>query len=406
MTLTIQQIYERYGQREFVRVIEVKRRNTDDSYESSWNNIELLSNIKNLTNSVAGINYSIPDDNYSFGIVKVGNLKLKLLSKNGQYGDETMANSIFNGFLRHKSLIRVRDGFVDKYTDPDNPVDVLVTVFEGFIDGTSTGTKVDKNNIIQELQCIDLLSFLLKENTKSDMGTLTQTTLSDLIYEILNRATFTDFFTVDTGNISPGYDILSLDMSVYEGQTQLYNIFENLSLGHSIYYVRDGVFFYKAIKNSISTTFEVNEKKIIKLANYDTGAVVVYEKMFWSDSSESYSSPTNIYRKTKTIDIEACTNSTQRQNVLNYIGGVVRIKRQKVKLEIPYYPNIFILEKLGVDYPDIFPEDAFIWDVSNWDEAYWRDSVNASPISNINWLVRNIKHSSFKTTLILEEVTA
>lgn len=404
MTLTLEQIYTRYGQREFARVIEVKRRNTDDSYEASWQNIETLSGLRNLNNAVSNISYSTPQDGYSFGIVKVGNLKLKLNSKYGQFDTENNENSIFYGYLRHKSLIRVRDGYVDKYTDYDVPVDVLVTVFEGFIDGTSTGTKVDDDNILQEIQCVDTLSFLLKENTIADMGVLSQTTLSNVIYEILNRATFTDFFTVDSGNITPGYDITTLDLSQYEGQTQLYTVFENLSLGHSVYFVRDNIFYYQAIKDNETTTFSVDEKKIIKLSNYNNGADVVFEKFYWEDSSESYTAPTSLYNQTKTINIKACTNSTQRQNVLNYVGGVARIQRKSVKLEIPYYPNIFVMQKITADYPEILPADAFIWDVSNWDEAVWRLPISASPITQVNWVIRDIKHSNFKTTIILEEV--
>ncbi len=404
MALTLEQIYTRYGQREFARAIEVKRRNKDNSYESTWKNIETLSNIKNVINSVASTSYTTPDDGYSFGIVKVGSLKLKLISKFGEFDGENNPNSIFNGFIRHKSLIRIRDGYVDKYTDYNSPVDVLSTAFEGFIDDTSTGTKVNKDNIIQELQCIDTLSFLLKANTKADMGALVQTTLSDLIYEILNRSEFTDFFTVSGANINPGYDISLLDMSEYEGQTQLYTIFENLSLGHSLYYVLGGIFYYQATKTTESTTFVVDEKKIINLSNYNCGASAVFEKFFWEDSNESYTSPTNLFNKPKTINIKACTDSTQRQNVLNYVGGVARVQRQKVKLIIPYYPNLFVSQKITTIYPEILPSDAFVWDVSNWDEAYWRDPISASPILQINWVIREAKHIGFKTNLILEEV--
>ena len=404
MALTLEQIYTRYNQREFARIIEVKRRNTNDTYEASWQNIETLSGLRNLDKAVASISYSTPNDGFSFGIVNVGNLKLRLNSKFGQFDTEDNLNSIFYGYVRHKSLVRVRDGYVDKYTDYDTPVDVLATVFEGFIDGTSTASKVDKDNILQDLQCVDALAFLLKENTLADMGALVQTTLSNLIYEILNRAEFTDFFTVAALNIAPGYDITALDMTQYEGQTQLFTIFENLSLGHSIYFVRGGILYYQDIKYNEATTFSVDEKKIINLSNYNNGADNVFEKFYWEDSSESYTAPTSLYNRSKTINIKGCTNSTQKQNVLNYVGGVSRIQRKQVKLEIPYYPNIFIMQKITADYPEILPSDAFIWDVSNWDEAVWRLPVSASSITQVNWVIRNIKHSGFKSTVILEEV--
>jgi len=405
MSLTIQEIYDRYSVREFTRLIEVKRRKTDNSYEDNWQSIELLSGQKELEGNIKSIDFSIANDSFSFGIVNVGNMKMIMNSKYGEFDDETNQNSIFYGFLRHKSQIRVRDGFVDKYTDPNNPINIYTNVFQGFIDETSESTKVDDDNVIQYLQCIDILSFLLKSYTKADMGALTSTNINDLVYEILNRSEFTDFFSVDIGNIDAGYNISSFDISQYEGQTQLFTIFEDFSVGHSFFYIRDSIFYYKDIKKGNPTSLEINNRKIIKFANYDNGSKNVFEKLYWEDSNESYTSPTNKYNKTKTFNVKGCTNSTQRQNLLNFIGTITRIQRKKVKLEIPYYPLIFILDELQVVEQEIIPSDALVWDAGLWDVNYWRNSISASYTSNVgNWLVKEVKHNNYQTTLILEEV--
>ncbi len=96
MPLTLQQIYERYSNREFVRVVEVKRLNQDGvTYESSWQDVETLSGLKLLTKTVKNITSNIANSNYNFGIVTIKNLKITFLSKNGQFDDENNRNSIF-----------------------------------------------------------------------------------------------------------------------------------------------------------------------------------------------------------------------------------------------------------------------------------------------------------------------
>jgi hypothetical protein len=405
MTLTIEQIYNRYSVRDFVRKIEIKRRNEDGTtYENDWQDVEELTGLKILDKSVASIKYSLSNNSYNFGIVTVGNAKVTFISKNGQFDDEINSSSIFNGFIRHKSLIRIRDGYVDNYTDPTAPVDVLTTVFEGFIDGTSKSTKVDKDNLNQTLLCIDLLSFLLKENTISDMGALSSTTLDALIFEILNRSEFTDFFTVDALNINAGYDIQSFDISQYEGQTTLYTLFENFSIGHSFFFVKDGVFLYKEITDGNAIGFVIDNKKLIEFSNYDNGIQNVFERLNWEDSSESFTSSPNKYNRGKTINIKGATNTIQRQNLLNVIGGITKIQRKRIRVKIPYFMNIFILDSITIDSPEIIPEDAFVWAVSAWGEKRWRKSLKADNISSSDtWIVRDVKHSNFVTTLIVEE---
>jgi hypothetical protein len=406
MTLTIQQIYERYSQREFKRVIEIKRRNEDGlTYESNWQNVEELSGLKLLDKSVQNISYKLPNNNYNFGIVNVGNAQVSLNSKNGQFDDERNSGSIFNGFIRHKSLIRIREGYVDKYTDSSNSTDVLINVFQGFIDDTSNSTKVDNDNLIQTLQCIDMLSFLLKDNTISDIGTLTSTTLESLIYEILNRSQFTNFFTVNASNINAGYDINPFDVSQYEEQTTLYSLFENFSAGHSFFYVKDEIFYYQDITSTNTSSLSIDDKKIIEFASYGNGINNIFEVLYWEDSTESFVASPNNYNRSKTINVKGVTNTTQRQNLLNTIGGVTKQQRSRFKLKMPYFPDVFILDEITVQSPEIIPSDAFVWGVSKWGEARWRLPLKADNISSTDsWLVREVKHSNLVTTLILEEV--
>jgi hypothetical protein len=408
MTLTVKQIYERYSVRDFCRVIEVKRLNSDGAtYEAEWQDIEKLSKLKILDESVKSISNKIANNNYAFGIVGTGNVTLNLDSKNGQFDEETNTISIFFGYTRHRSLIRIRDGFVDNYTDPINPVNVYSTVFEGFIDVTATGTKVDDENLKQNLVCINTLSFLLKNYTISDMGILTATTVETLIYEILNRSEFTSFFTVSAVNINAGYDITSFDISQYEGQTQLFTLFEEFSIGHSFFYVKDGIFYYRPIASGLTNVITITNKKLEKFSSYNSGISNVFERLYWQDQpSITFASATNKYNRSKTIDVKGCTDNTQRQNLLDNIGATVKIQRKEFTIAIPYYMNIYVMDIVTVQTPQIIPEDAFIWGISKWGEGKkWRKSFQADNIpNNLGWLVRSVKHSNFKTQLVLQEI--
>lgn len=407
MTLTIQQIYERYSVRTFARKIEIKRVNSSGVYESNWQDVEELSLLNLLEKSVKSINYTMSNNNYNFGIVNIGNVTVSLNSKNGQFDDENNGSSIFKNFVRHKSLIRIRDGYVDDRTDPENPVSVYQTVFQGFIDATATGTKVDDNNLIQNLQCVDMLSFLLKEYTLVDMGTLTSTNLDSLIYEILNRSEFTDFFNVNAGNINAGYNITSFDISQYEDQITLYELFENFSIGHSFFYVTDEVFYYKGILEGTSKTFTVDEKKLIKFSRYNNGIANVFERLFWQDQPAiTFTAASNKYNKTLTIDIPGATDNTQRQNLLDSIGNISKIQRRGFTIDIPYFMDVFVLDEIIIESPQIIPENAFIWGFSRWgDGSTWQRSLQADNIpNNVAWLVIGVKHSNYKTTLTLQEI--
>ena len=390
------------------RVIEIKRRNTDGTYETDWQDVETLSGLKTIDAGLGAINYSLSNSDYNFGMVNVGNVTITFNSKNGQFDDEGNRVSIFFGYLRHRSLIRIRDGYVDPTTSDD----VLTTVFEGFIDATATGTKVDDENLKQSIQCVDLLSFLLKFYTISDMGTLTSTTLSDLIYEILNRSEFTDFFTVSAVNIVPGYDILTFDIAQYEGQTQLFTLFENFSVGHSFFYVRDEIFYYQEITSAATNDLVIDEKKLIRFSSYANGLEKVFERWYWSnDDTVSYESAENTYNRSKTIEIDGVQNATDRQAVLNAVGVIAKTQKESFTIEIPYYPNVFILEKITVSSPELIPSDAIVWGITRWGESgkVFRQAISANNIYTSKfWRVKSVKHTAsgtnYKTVLNLEEI--
>ena len=405
MTLTLEQIYDRYSVRDFCQKVEVKRQLSNGTFESDWQDIEELSGKELFDNSVNNINYKIANNNYNFGIVNVGNLTLKVNSSKGEFDDETNSSSVFFGYVRHGSLIRVKQGYVDKYTDSSNPVEVFQELFIGFIDDTSKNTKVDDNNLTQTIYCVDLLSFLLKKYTVGDFSPYTATNVDDLIYEILNRSEFTDFMTVSDSNIEAGYNA-DFDVTQYKDETTLLSLFENAAIGNSFFYVREGTFFYKPIFTGISSTLIIGDRKLVKFSNYESGISKVYEVFTWEgEEAIKFEASPNKYNRNQSIAIDGITNNTQRQNIIEYMGSIARVQRREFTIEIPFYPDLFVLDEVTIKTPEIIPSDAFIWGVSDWGEDRWRKALKADNIpATDQWLVREITHSRGKTKVKVQEI--
>ena len=433
--MSLVKIYNQYPSREFARKIEIKRKLATGGYENDWQDVVALSGLPLLDNTVGSISFKLPSDGYNFGLVTVGNLKLKLNSKQGQFDDEGNANSVFYpNYQRHESLIRINDGYIDRKTGQE----FTKQVFFGFIDGVSRSTRVDNQNILQDLQCIDALSFLLKKYTKADMGNLISTSLDALIFEIMNRSEFTDFLLIDNVNIEAGYNIQNIDLTQYEGQTQLLTIFQDLSIGHSFFFLDEAKFYYRkvnlpiqrgdefidflfqdgdqymfqdgdsyAFNTNIYKAFDVKKDKVIKFSNYDEGLSQVYEKIYWAENeSVSFISPINKYNKSKTIDIKGVVDNTQRQNIVNIVGSITSLARKKIMVEIPYFQDINIFDELTIEEPIFLLNDAFIWDLSKFDDGKRFDAFFRADNINLDqtWLVIEINHSNFKTKIKLQEI--
>jgi len=383
--------------------IEIKRINSSGVYESSWVNIEDLTATEvKAHNSIPGISYSLPNETYSYGVLKVPDCTLKLASINGEFDSETNTNSIFNGYVRHKTLVKISHGYLNNETGNYE----YIEVYRGFINEISNNTKVSNDNTYQDLFIEDLLTFLLKEYTFSDF-TLTSTTLEAFLYELFNRSEFTDFLTVSTGNIEAGYDIQNIDDTALEGQTQWLKILQDLSIGHSFLYQREGVLYYKPIEASTQDIFTFDRDSIIKVSNFSSGIDEVFEILYWKDTALKFESPTNLYHRSKTFDVETITNSTDRINILSTVGTRTSEVRKKLKLKVVLFVNLFIFDRVIANAGDYETTDGLIWDQGEWDEESSTSNLGASfSDAGAIWMIKEIKHNfqAGTTELMLEAI--
>lgn len=281
MSLTYEQIWERYSHVEFKRRLYIKRLKEDGTYEADFTEI---SDGQMKDGSVNSLSRSLPNNSWQFGRVIFSNVRLEILSAFQEFASENDPNSIFSGFIRHRSIIKVVDAFIDKYTDPEEPVEASVISFIGLIDSLTATTEQG----FETVTALDFLSVLSEINVKE--LTLAQTTLANLVYEIMNRAEFTKYFNVSnsTTYINPGYNALSIDVTQYEGS--VLEMLEDLAKGHSIFYIDpdDNYFYFKEAEPTPTVQYsflEENNRKI-DISSYREGVDRQITHWYWSDLEE------------------------------------------------------------------------------------------------------------------------
>ncbi len=411
MALTLQQIWERYSHIEFVRRLFIKRLNEDGTYETDFTEI---SRGLMLNGSVNRLQRSLPNNSWQFGKVLVNNARLSILSPFQEFASELDPNSIFKGFIRHRSILKVQDAFIDKYTDPDAPEEITTVTFEGLLDSNTATTE-------QGFETITALDFIttLSEINVNEL-TLTETTLNALIFEVMNRAEFTKFFIVNSSTtyIDAGYDAASLDTSVYEGS--VLEMLEDLAKGHSIFYINpdDNTFYFKAIEPTATVQFsflEDNNRKL-KISGFREGVDRLINKWYWEGTAiSSVSSPEPVNPHSSTFKIDGITNATERQNALDVVLGNSEEAKPYFKLDLPYLPIISLLDRVVVQSFGSAPPDAVRWGMFAWTSIgtsspsiapRWRKPAGIRISADDEWFVRSIVHSkNLKTTLELEKIT-
>jgi hypothetical protein len=397
MSITFDEIYDRNQCLNAITKIEIKRKDIGGTYEATWQDIETLVPFPIVTNDVIQtIKNSIPNDDYQFGAVEVPSLQMKFNNVYGNFSKESDTRSIFYGYVRHETLIRILFTYQDSLSGDTD----YQEVFRGFLNEKAAATKTDPDNIMHTFQVDDLLTYLLDKYTIADISP-TETDLSDIVWEVFNRSEFTDFMTVDVGNINAGYevtDILYTDPLTSEdtwgGNTKILNWLAELSVGHSFFYQKAGVFYYQPLAPTAAVIKEFDQNKIVKFSNYERGINKIYEVVYWTDTNTKWTAPTNKYNKTLSIAIKGLYYYAQRMALLTAVGQRYSTEYDAFVLEIPLYPKVFIGDKLQVSAGSYDQADAFILDKSRLDIDYLRDRLGSSQIDlSSYWMVTTVDNN-------------
>ena len=402
MTLTQIQIYERYSEIDFDRTIYIKRRNTDGTYESTWQDLEQITSYPIvLKDTVEAITKRLPNDDYSAGTITVDNVTLKVRNDKGWVSNEDDSRSIFFGYTRHKSLVKIEDGFIDKYTDPDNPVAVVTETFLGFIDDTQSDSSFDN---VEVIVVTDQLTTLLQELTIDDLGSISYTTLEDFVFAVMNRDHFKDFFTVSSGNINAGFNFAAFDHTQYDGGDNMLDVFQDFSIDHSVPIVQEGVFYYKAFVPSVSVLYNFDttpERKGSKFKNFNSGAKQVRDKLYWEGTNISKLAADRLYNKEFKYDIKGVTGSVDRQAFLDWLiaSGGKADRKESFTFSVKFFPGAKILDKRGLLREGFLPEDAWVIGNIRLGTSRFKRAIGSIQIpASEEWMIRGIKHDKKLTT--------
>jgi hypothetical protein len=404
MPLTILQLFQRYSEIKWYRKLYIKRYDPNtDTFETDWYDVSQYL----IKDSVSSINRQLPQDNYSFGTVRLDNCNLELRNIYGGMSDEDNANSVFKNWQRHNSKIRIVEGYVDDKTDPDNQVAIEAIVFEGLIDDFQAETTV---KYTERFVAKDKLS-VLERYTMGDIGTLSSTTINTIVYEILNRDIFTKYFTVSNSltYINAGYDASSCDMTQYTSDQTVFEVLNNLSFGHSIFFIDSTTDTFSFLPVTPTPTVQYEFKDIlakrIRVDKYMTGADKVIEDWYWENTNISALSTTHKYYTSNVMNIKAVTNTVQRTNLINYVKNLTNTKKLHFDVIMPYFPIIKMLDRVNFTLTGVITDDAFLLDIGRLDIDKLREPVGAITLTAADeFYVRGIKHSKLTTTIHVQKI--
>lgn len=404
MTLTTLQAFQRYSELTWYQKVFIKKYEPiTGTYETEWQDISDYL----IEKGVKGVTKKLPEDNYSYGSIVLDNCNFEFRNIYGELSDETNDNSVFEGYQRHDSLIKLQEGYVDR-TDENNRVNIEQTTFVGLIDDMEAQTT---QKYTEKFRAKDRL-IALERITKKDLGAISATTINDFVYEAMNRTDITKYgININSGTayINAGYNATSCDFSQYDSGETLLEILQNLATGHSIFYIDPATdyFHFKTITPTVATvvTFEDILEKRIQIDKYMTGVNKVIENWYWESTNLSSSSAISKYKTSEILNIKAVTNTVQRQALLDYVRGLTETPKLNFDIVMPYFPIVNILDRVKVDKKGTYPEDAFILGVGRLGIDRLRRPIGAVALSPTqSFYIRGIKHADKKTTISVQAI--
>jgi hypothetical protein len=363
-------------------------------YEDNWFDITAFAG----KDAIQSVSRSLDYKSWELGEVKQDNASLKFINAHGELSDEENEESIFHGgFARHYSKIRIDICFDGETQD---------TLFTGLLDDRSATSAVEKNLAVKESVSAYSFTKLLSDITLNELGALQGKNINDIVFEIMNRGFFTDFFEVRREDIQAGYNA-AIDIAQYQDNAKALELLKDLAKGHSAFYIDiDGRFKFRPVEPTpdIKAHFGVTPERKIKVYDYRTGSERVIEKFYWEDSGEKYEAAASRYNTSETIDIKGVQNSADRQAILNHLGAKYSDKKASFKIDLPLCPFIALLDRVSVEQNGA-TDNSFILDISRLDVGVLELPVVAARITpNANFIVFEVKHSGAKTTLMLLEI--
>ena len=316
------------------------------------------------------ISQAIDDSNYDVGTIRNGGVAITLRNDHGFYNEADNIKSIFR-YKRKDSLVKftwdVRDfdlvcGF---FTIP-TPLGSEVELFQGVLNEISSVSDIDKQwakfTVLGFESLLDGIEAPFSSINNGDL-------LSEILYAALNQAPFTDFITVDSGNISLGNDTTIDDKSDWENET-VGGVLKDLLLGaSSVFYLKDQTAYVsaRAPTGDVKYTFYgqgsiQGVESIINVPKIRDGLNRVFNYWTWPETTLRAKDDTSlqyygIRKKQFELSLINLSSTAKIQAMLD--ANRTEFSFPKLELELITPINygtlaLKILDRVSIDYPTIY----------------------------------------------------
>jgi hypothetical protein len=375
----------------------IDRLKTDGTYEGSWTRI----NQNLISNKIIGrVAASLPNSDYAFGQPIISDAVLSIVSTRGEFSNEDGVKSLFKGFLRDRSQLKVTVTF----TNPEDSTDFdEVTIVKGLIDGAECYSE----ETVERVKVQDFIK-LLKDKTLEDRSMTSGTAdIDDAVLQAMNDPYFTRFFTVSAGNINSGLSY-TVDYTQYDAGTTIYDFLVDISKGVNVVEVGKDTdtFIYEPATPTPSVQYEFLEKseRKVRISKKMDGTKRQWTVWSWAGTNLTASTPAVNSRKANPFSIAGVTVTGDREDILGHLLNYTKFKRQHFLLRIPIFPVIKIRDRVKVRATGIVPENVARYGSGIYGKDVFGEVTGITISESKDWVVRSVKHSVDFTDIECEEI--
>lgn len=381
-----------------------------------------------LESSVGNLKQMLASNEYDIGSIKFNKIKINLRNEKARYSEANNPLSIFN-VKRDESIIRIDwDRNEDTIWCGNFPcglsyLSAPITVYKGLLEDNSS--KFDVEEQIQSFNFLGMESIIGKLQVPfSSLSVLDDAETT--IFNILNQPQITKFFTVDQSNISVATNFTPDDIASLENKKSLEALDEILFLAGAVLYIKDDTIFVTTRLESATSKFtfygpssDLGIENLHDVSSYTLGLNRTFNFWKWKDSTVTQSFTDSIERygfRDKEVTSELITNPVTQSAILNALLNEFGFPKVELDITVPMYSpivnDIFLLDKINVDYPaDYRGNEDDKLPATYGTAVYGTDSyiqANSSLIIDvsINWKVlnRNINVKQHTITFKIREV--
>lgn len=332
----------------------------DSGNYTGW--VDVSADVK--LDSIGSFTSSLDGSDFDVGIFTFGNITININNASGKYSDVDDIRSIFR-YRRGGSKVKItwQKGDNDAVCNFSTCGEIYpyyeLNVVEGLLNDESLTTDLRLAD-----NSFKLLSYAsIFDSVEAPYSSLTNgDTVLEILTVLLAESDITKTITIDSANINPNLNAVIDDVSGYEDSSVKDIIDDMLLISNSVLYFEEDTLFIgpRTPTTTVQQTFYGQASKLgiedmQKVDKIRSGLSRTFNLWKWEDTTLSARSQTSIDDhglRINDLNIDAITNNTTRQAILNsYSGEFFEPKREfkfTTTLDVENRNN---LDRVNFDYP-------------------------------------------------------